>query len=197
MAYNKKVTMKIKKILAIILIVAPAFHSCRATKEISKSEDLTEKTTSCLNMGRSDKNFFRVFSIGKGKDLETSRENALFLAKQRISTLIISTMNTVIVLYADDVEAGEGNNLVSSFENISKSIVRKQVTDSIIMCEEGRQDDNGMYETVLAIELGTGAFIKGMEQVISKDYMLSLMYDREVFLEHFYAEMSKINFQNN
>jgi hypothetical protein len=194
MVYNKKVIMKIKTIIAILLIVTAAFPSCRGTKEISKSEDLTEKTTSCLNMGRSDKNFFRVFSNGKGKDLESSRENALFLAKQHISNLINLTMKNVIVLYANDVEAGDGNNLVSSFENISKSIVSKQVTDSIIICEERRPDDNGMYETVLAIELGTGAFIKGMEQVISKDYMLSLMYDREVFLEHFYAEMEKINF---
>ncbi len=186
--------MKTKTIIAILLIAAFAFPSCRSTKEISKSKDLTEKTIPCLDRGRSDKNFFRVFSHGNGKDLETSRENALLLAKQGISALINSTMNSVIVHYASDVEAGEGNNLVLSFENVSKSIVNKQVTDSIVICEERRPADNGMYVTFLAIELGTEAFIKGFEQVISKDYMLSLMYDREVFLEHFYAEMAKISF---
>jgi hypothetical protein len=191
MVYYIKVIVKIKTIIAIVLIAA--LPSCRSTKEISKSEDPTEKTIPCLNLGRSDKNFFRVFSNAMGKDLETSRENALLLAKQRISTLMNSTMNSVIVLYASAVEAGEGNNLVSSFEDISKSNISKHVKNSIVICEESRPVDNGMYETFLVVELGTETFIKGLEQLILTDYMLNLMYDREVLLEHFNTEMGKIS----
>lgn len=183
--------MKIKTLLAMVLI--SALPSCRSTKEISKSDVPTEKTIPCLNMGRSDKNFFRVFSNGNGKDLETSREDALLLAKQGISALINSIMSSAIILYAKDVEAGEGNNLVSSFENISKSVIDKQITDSIIVCEEKKLTQDGIYITYLAVAIETDAFIKGFEEVISKDYMLSLMYDREVFLEHFYTEMAKIS----
>ena len=188
-----------RKISLVAMLVMTAFviSSCGGSKKMDK--DTAERTGGfhelklpCADKGKSDKKFFRASSVGHSKDLATSREKALLMTKQRLATLINSTLKSVTERYVNEMEAGDGSEFSQTFENMTRDVVKQQISDVTITCEKTGQKDDGSYETYMAIEVDKDVVLNGINAGISRDKKLETLYDKERFKKTYEEEMNKL-----
>jgi hypothetical protein len=192
----KTVTRKIG-LIAMVLISALVMSSCGGSKKMDK--DTAERTGGfhelklpCVDKGTSDKKYFRAASVGKSKDLATSREKALLMTKQRLASLIQSTLKSVTERYVNEMDAADGNEFSQTFENLTRDVVKQKLVDITIICEKTGQKNDGSYETYMAIEVSKDDIYNGIDKGISRDKKLETLYDRERFRKTYEEEMSKM-----
>lgn len=183
-----------KKVTFVVLSLATAFvfSSCGGTKEASNG-GFKEITVPCADKGRSDATFFRASSSGTSRDMATSREKALLLTKQRLASLISSTMKSVTERYVNEMDVADASEFEQTFENMTRDVVKQKLVEVTITCEKVGQKDDGSYETYLAVEVSKDAIYNGIDKGISRDKKLEVMYDREKFREKFDEEMSNLS----
>lgn len=196
----KKFTRKLS-LMAMVLITAFAVSSCGGSKKVDK--DTAERTGGfhelklpCADKGKSDKKFFRASSVGHSRDLATSREKALLMTKQRLATLISSTLKSVTERYVNEMEAGDGSEFSQTFENMTRDIVKQKLVDVTITCEKTGQKDDGSYETYMAIEVDKDVVLNGINSGVSRDKKLETLYDKERFKKTYEEEMNKMGGEN-
>jgi hypothetical protein len=184
-------------LVAMLVITAFVISSCGGSKKVDK--DTAERTGGfhelklpCADKGKSDKKFFRASSVGHSKDLATSREKALLMTKQRLATLINSTLKSVTERYVNEMEAGDGSEFSQTFENMTRDVVKQQISDVTITCEKTGQKDDGSYETYMAIEVDKDVVLNGINAGISRDKKLETLYDKERFKKTYEEEMNKL-----
>ncbi|MCK5856175.1 MAG: hypothetical protein KAG64_01725 [Bacteroidales bacterium] len=184
-------------LIAMLVISAFVISSCGGSKKIDKDTaertgGFHELTLPCADKGKSDKKFFRASSVGHSRDLATSREKALLMTKQRLATLINSTLKSVTERYANEMDAGQGGEFSQTFENLTRDVVKQQLSDVIIICEKTGQKDDGSYETYMAIEMDKDVILKGINAGISRDKKMEVLYDKERFKKTYEDEMTKM-----
>ena len=192
----KKITRKMG-LIAILLISTFAITSCGGSKKVDKeTADRTggfhELKLPCADKGKSDRKFFRASSVGHSRDLATSREKALLMTKQRLATLINSTLKSVTERYVNEMEAGDGDQFSQTFENMTRDVVNQQLSEITITCEKTGQKDDGSYETYMAIEVDKDVVFKGINAGVSRDKKLETLYDKERFKKTYEEEMNKL-----
>ncbi len=192
----EKFTKKIS-LIALLFVSALVISSCGGSKKVDK--DTAERTGGfhelklpCADKGSSDKKFFRASSVGNSKDLATSREKALLMTKQRLASLIQSTLKSVTERYVNEMDAGDGSEFSQTFENITRDVVKQKLVDITIICEKTGQKDDGSYETYMAIEVSKEAIYNGVDKGISRDKKMETLYDREKFRKTYEEEMNKM-----
>ena len=112
----KTITSKIS-FIALLMIGGFIMVSCGGSKKAAKAVDSVDKSTGgfnevtipCVKNGYSDKTYFRASSSGMSKDMATSREKALLMTKQRLATLISSTLKSVTERYVNEMDAADAN----------------------------------------------------------------------------------------
>ena len=184
-------------LITMLLFSALIITSCGGSKKVDK--DTAERTGGfhelklpCADKGQSDKKYFRAASVGKSKDLATSREKALLMTKQRLASLIQSTLKSVTERYVNEMDAADGNEFSQTFENITRDVVKQQLSDITIICEKTGQKDDGSYETYMAIEVNKDDIYNGIDKGISRDKKMETLYDRERFRKTYEEEMNKL-----
>jgi len=192
----KNLTTKMS-LIAMLVISAFVITSCGGSKKMdkdtaSRTGGFHELKLPCVDKGQSDKHFFRASSVGHSRDLATSREKALLMTKQRLATLINSTLKSVTERYVNEMEAGEGDEFSQTFENLTRDVVKQQLSDVKIICEKTGQKDDGSYETYMAIEMDKDAVLKGINAGVSRDKKMETLYDKERFKKVYEEEMSKM-----
>ncbi len=188
--------MKMKFInlmLGAALIVG--LSACGGKKSITKETGFQELEIPCTDKGRSDANFFRAASVGKSQDLATSKEKALLLTKQRLASLISSTLKSVSERYVNEMDAGDASEFNQNFENMTRDVVNQQLVDVTIICEKTGKTSDGKFETYMAIEVSKDAIYNGVNKGIGRDKKLEVKYDQMKFKEKFDEEMNKLEKQ--
>jgi len=192
----KNLTIKIS-LISMLIISAFVISSCGGSKKMDK--DTAERTGGfhelklpCADKGVSDKHYFRASSVGHSRDLATSREKALLMTKQRLATLISSTLKSVTERYVNEMDAGEGNEFSQTFENLTRDVVKQKLGDIKIICEKTGQKDDGTYDTYMAIEMDKDVVLNGINAGISRDKKLETLYDKERFKKTYEEEMNKL-----
>ena len=161
-------------------------------KKTTTNNKFKEITIPCSSEGRSNSDYFRASSVGKSRDLATSKEKALLLTKQRLSSLISSTLKSVTERYVNDMQIGEETEFEQTFENMTRDIVKQKLQDIAVICEKTGQNDKGEFETYMAIEVKKDVIYNGVDKGISKDKKLAAQYDRMKFKEKFDEEMNQL-----
>ncbi len=185
--------MKKFSVFFFVAIAAVAFSSCGGTKDVAKTTGgFNEITIPCADKGQSDKEFFRASSVGKSRDMATSREKALLMTKQRLASLVSSTLKSVTERYVNEMEVADASEFEQTFENMTRDVVNQQLSDIAITCEKTGVKDDGSYETYMAVEVSKDAIYNGVDNGLSQDKKLQVMYDRQKFKEKFDEEMSKL-----
>lgn len=190
--FTKKISL-----MALLIVSALVISSCGGSKKAEKeTADRTggfhELKIPCVDKGSSDKNYFRAASVGNSKDLATSREKALLMTKQRLASLIQSTLKSVTERYVNEMDAADGSEFSQTFENITRDVVNQKLVDITIICEKTGQKDDGSYETYMAIEVSKEAIYNGVDKGISRDKKMETLYDREKFRKTYEEEMNKL-----
>jgi len=184
-------------LIAMVLMSALVITSCGGSKKMDKeTADRTggfhELKLPCVDKGKSDKKYFRAASVGKSKDLATSREKALLMTKQRLASLIQSTLKSVTERYANEMDAGDATEFKQTFENITRDVVKQRLVDITIICEKTGQKDDGSYETYMAVEVSKDDIYNGIDKGISNNKKMETLYDRERFRKTYEEEMAKM-----
>ncbi len=193
----KSITSKIS-IIAFIVISGFILSSCGGSKKATEKETAKETggfhelTLPCVDKGYSNKKYFRASSVGHSLDLATSREKALLMTKQRLATLIHSTLKSVTERYANEMDAGGASEFSQTFENMTRDIVKQELSDITVICEKTGKKDDGSYETYMAIEVSKDAIYNGVDKGISRDKKLETLYDKERFKKTYEEEMNKL-----
>lgn len=189
--------MKMKFLsLALGVSVALLMSSCGGKQDIAKKTGFQEIEIPCTEKGQSDAAFFRASNVGKSKDLATSKEKALLLCKQRLASLIGSTLKSVTERYASEMDAAGATEFNQNFENMTRDVVNQKLQDITVTCEKTGMTSDGMYETYMAIEVSKEAILNGINSGISRDKKLEVKYDQMKFKEKFDEEMNKLEKQN-
>ena len=183
--------MKLGSLSLAFVLTLFLLSSCGVSKTTTVSK-FKEITIPCSSEGRSNSDYFRASSVGKSRDLATSKEKALLLTKQRLASLISSTLKSVTERYVNDMQIGEETEFEQTFENMTRDIVKQKLQDIAITCEKTGQNDKGEYETYMALEVKKDVIYNGVDKGISKDKKLAAQYDRMKFKEKFDEEMNQL-----
>jgi len=194
----KTITSKLS-IFAFLMFTGFLMVSCGGSKE-AEAVDSVDKNTGgfneitipCAKDGYSDKKFFRASSSGKSKDLATSREKALLMTKQRLASLISSTLKSVTERYVNEMDAADATEFNQTFENMTRDVVKQQLADIRVTCEKTGKKDDGSFETFIAIEVDKETILNGIDKGISRDKKMEVLYDKERFKKTYEAEMDKM-----
>jgi len=114
------------------------------------------------------------------------------MTKERLASLIQSTLKSVTERYVNEMDAADGNEFSQTFENITRDVVKQKLVDITIICEKTGQKDDGSYETYMAIEVSKEDIYNGVDKGISRDKKMETLYDRERFRKTYEEEMNKM-----
>ena len=119
----------------------------------------------------------------------------MLLTKQRLASLISSTLKSVSERYVNEMDAGDASEFNQNFENMTRDVVNQQLVDVTIICEKTGKTSDGKFETYMAIEVSKDAIYNGVNKGIGRDKKLEVKYDQMKFKEKFDEEMNKLEKQ--
>jgi len=189
--------MNFKKTIGLgSLIVALAFggYSCKSKKTVASNSEVGQilEDLPCETAGKSDKKFFRAFSMATSSDLSLSKEKALLLAKQRLVTLIQSNTKSVTDRYVNESELGSASEFEQKFENLTREVADEKISNIVVACEKSSVLPDKKYRSFVAIEVSKEDLLNEMNNRISKNAKLQIDYDKKKYEEIFNQEMEKM-----
>lgn len=179
-------------ILSLVALGAMVFASCGSSKPASVTKGRQELTVPCQEFGTNTKDAFRASATAKSQDLNLAKQKALLNAKQSLAASIESTIKSVTENYASEMDAAGKQEFEQSYQSLTKEVVNQKLNSVKVTCEKYFQADGGGYEAFVAVEMNKNDVINTVENSISKDKKLEVMYDREKFRQKFDEEMSKL-----
>ncbi|MGQ1786413.1 hypothetical protein [Saccharicrinis sp. GN24d3] len=189
--------MKLKQTIGLgALAVCLTFgaYSCKSKEKIATNSEVGEilEDMPCEKNGKSDKNYFRAFSMATSSDLSLSKEKALLLAKQRLVTLIQSNTKSVTDRYVNEREVGSAAEFEQKFENLTREVADETISNIVVACEKSSVLPDKKYRSFVAIEVEKEELLNSMNNRISKDAKLQVDYDKKKYEEIFNQEMEKM-----
>lgn len=140
----------------------------------------------------SDKTTFRASGEGYSNSMTTAKDKALQVARARLATSIELTMKRVIDSYASSYESGVNEESKSKYQEISRTIVNRQLQGCVPICEKIMKTAEGAFRAYVAVELGGPEIIEAVSNSVKSDDKLRIDYEYEKFKEVFNAEMDKL-----
>ncbi len=189
--------MNLKKTIGLgMLTVALIFgsYSCKSKKTVASNSEVGQilEDLPCEKEGKSDKNYYRAFSMATSSDLSLSKEKALLLAKQRLVTLIESTTKSVTDRYANEREVGDASEFEQKFENLTREVANQTISNIVVACEKSSVLPDKKYRSFVAIEVSKEELLNQMNDKISQDSKLQMDYDKMKYEQIFNEEMEKL-----
>ncbi len=181
-------------ISVLIMALAIGGFSCKSKKKVTSNSEVGQvlEDLPCEKDGKSDKNYYRAFSMATSSDLSLSKEKALLLAKQRLVTLIESTTKSVTDRYANEREMGDAAEFEQKFENLTREVANETISNIVVACEKSSVLPDKKYRSFVAIEVSKEDLLNGMNDKISGDSKLQMDYDKKKYEEIFNQEMEKM-----
>jgi len=193
--------MKTKFTFSLFLVFSVSvflFVGCKSTKVTTNKEvGRILEDIPCDKEGVSDKNYFRASAIATSNDLSLSKEKALLLAKQRVSTLISTRIKGVTERYVNETEVQNQGDFEQKFENLTREVIDLQMNDITIICNKSSVLDDGRYRSFCAIEISKEEFYNGIDKGLSNDKKVQVDYDKMKFEKIYKEEMEKIETERN
>ncbi len=169
-------------------------YSCKSKEKVATNSEVGEilEDMPCEKNGRSDKNYFRAFSMATSSDLSLSKEKALLLAKQRLVTLIQSNTKSVTDRYVNEREVGSASEFEQKFENLTREVADQTISNIVVACEKSSVLPDRKYRSFVSIEVEKEELLNSLSNRISKDAKLQVDYDKKKYEEIFNQEMEKM-----
>ncbi|MCW3804003.1 hypothetical protein [Plebeiibacterium marinum] len=189
--------MKLKQTIglgALALCLTFGAYSCKSKKAVTSNSEVGQilEDLPCEKNGKSDKNYFRAFSMATSSDLSLSKEKALLLAKQRLVTLIKSNTKSVTDRYVNEREMGSAAEFEQKFENLTREVADETISNIVVACEKSSVLPDKKYRSFVAIEVEKEDLLNSMNNKISSNSKLQIDYDKKKYEEIFREEMEKM-----
>ncbi|WP_075590515.1 hypothetical protein [Labilibacter marinus] len=189
--------MKLKQTIglgALAICLTFGAYSCKSKEKVATNSEVGQilEDMPCEKNGKSDKKFFRAFSMATSSDLSLSKEKALLLAKQRLVTLIQSNTKSVTDRYVNEREVGSASEFEQKFENLTREVADQTISNIVVACEKSSVLADKKYRSFVAIEVEKEELLNAMNNKISRDAKLQVDYDKKKYEEIFNQEMEKM-----
>ena len=189
--------MKLKQTIGLgALAVCLSFgaYSCKSKEKVATNSEVGKilEDMPCEKDGKSDKNYFRAFSMATSSDLSLSKEKALLLAKQRLVTLIQSNTKSVTDRYVNEREVGSASEFEQKFENLTREVADETIGNIVVACEKSSVLPDKKYRSFVAIEVEKEELLNTLNNKISSSAKLQVDYDKKKYEEIFNQEMEKL-----
>jgi hypothetical protein len=186
-----------KRLFLPLFAMGFVLASCGSKNKAGVKEKVVDNTFEIINLPcdefkSSTSTAFRATQSQTSTDLSFSREKALTLAKQRLASLISTTMKSVTDRYANEYQSGNDMELKGKFENMTREIVNQQLNDITILCEKSGKDKDGKYITYIAVEISREGLKNAAENKLADKTKLGIDYDKMKFEKIFNDEMDKM-----
>ena len=184
----------LKSVFLLLLTYVSLFlYGCGSSEKIQKATGAKEVELPCNeNKHRSDDEYFRARQSGKSPNLATAKKIALQNAKSELSGSIQSMMKRVTDQYTSQYDVGDDTEFRRNFQEESRTVVRQNLSNVRVICEQILQEQDGSYNRFVAIELNKEELLSGLNSRISNDEKLQIRYDEKKFEETFNEEMKKL-----
>lgn len=161
-----------KKILLFAFIAMVAF-ACGTNKK-KATEGLTEiKGPFSGNKYESNRRYFRATGSGESINLESSRSQAMLLAKQRLASSVQTQIKSVQEAYSSDRKAEGGTEFEERFQNLTREVLNQIIVDVSTIDEKTFQKSDGTYITYLALEARKKTTYKKLKEIAKQRTTLS------------------------
>ncbi len=181
----------------VVVILTLAMNSCKSTKDITKSKDVTEiKVPLSGKEYRSNKKFFRAKSSGRSVNMAVAKKIAIVNAKAEIAGLIRTKVKVVTVDYTKQRTVSNAIEFGNTLDDETRLLVNEELKSVAIIGEKILQLKDGSYQYWVAIEISKDDIMNGINNKISKDKKLQLDYDKHKFKQVFDKEMEKFEKDN-
>lgn len=189
--------MNLKKTIgfgALVVCLILGTYSCKSKKKVVTNSEVGQilEDLPCEGSGKSDKKYFRAFSMATSSDLSLSKEKALLLAKQRLVTLIESNTKSVTDRYVNEREMGSASEFEQKFENLTREVADETISNIVVACEKSSVLADRKYRSFVAIEVSKEDLLNKLNNRISSDAKLQIDYDKKKYEDIFNEEMSKM-----
>ncbi len=190
--------MKKNLILAVLLFTTAGLTSCKSKKKDNGvKEKVVEQTFEivtlpCDEFKSSTKEAFRATQSQSSNDLSFSREKALTLSKQRLASLINTSIKSVTDRYMNEYQDGQSMELKGKFENMTREVVNEKLRDITILCEKTAREKDGRFTTYIAIEVSREGLKNDLSNRLGDKTKLNIDYDKMKFEKIFNEEMDKM-----
>lgn len=145
---------------------------------------------------RSNKNYFKASQSGESPDLSTAKKIALLNSKTELAGNIQSTIKSVTEQYTNQKSVSDKKNFEGKFEQLGREVVNQELVSVKIIGEKVMQNrKTGFYTYYIAIETPCEKIKERLEKEISKDELLQLEYDKQLYEKIYNEEMSKLENQ--
>ena len=164
-----------------LLFVSLMFISCGGVKTPSGEVDVN---LPCQGKKyQSDKKNFRVFVIGKSKNINAAIKSAKSKARNQLALAIETKVKVVIETYSNQTS----NELAESEQEMGILSARASIKKMIPICAKTTKDRSGFYRHYLSAELSVNSVVNNMDEKIKSEFFS----DRAKFREIFEQEMNK------
>lgn len=134
--------MKTKFLLIIFsTVIIFSINSCKSKQQSIKS----------------DSEYYRADARATSNNREASREKALFIAKQRLASLIQSSIESKTINSSTPSDTSESAQEIKS---LTQKVINQNLVDIKIINEETHTIKGGKYESYIALEVSRQAIHK-------------------------------------
>ena len=182
----------------VFLFVAIALLSvgCASKKEDKQQEAYkgdVSVTVPCSGKDyQSNSKTFRSLGMGFSTDMQIARSKALQNARAELATQINATIKRVVDNYASSYQMGEEEEAKSKFQDLSRTVVNRELGGTIVICDETTRTPEGKFRCYIVVELGGPEVAEKVANAVKADDKLRIDYEYEKFKQTFDEEMNKL-----
>ena len=154
-----------KKLIIALSVFALILGSCK-----TKQKGMTEvNEVFSGNKYEGNNRFFRATGSGESSDLETAKDKALLLSKQRLASSVQTQIKQVAENYKGDVQdASNIGDFKQRFQQLTREVLNQIIVEiNVIDQKTFRRDGNGNYVSHVALEAKKKAVYLKLKEIAS------------------------------
>lgn len=177
---------------------ALAFSGCKGNKETTSTPDsrgevrIVEYCSGPEFLTNGE--YFRASATGTSPQREIAKKIARQNAEATLARAVEATVEIVAENQATQLGFGTTEEATSKFNELSRTIVNKELTGAITICQELTMTEDKKYIAYLAIELSGGQLAEAYVQGLKQEERIRAEYNYDQFKQTFEEVMS--NYKN-
>lgn len=192
--------MKKCTLLMMTIATVLTFASCKSSKQAVQTPPpgRTEIDIPCVTESMDDDDFFKALGTASNVNMQNSRSAAFDAAKSMLSKRLGGFITGLSTDYSR-VVAGEAQQekVQRMMEGEFYQVVERMLNDASKTCEKMYQNQNGAYESYIAIQVSKKELINKMTDKLTDNQELEIEFNRDQFRKFADKKMKELQEMQN
>lgn len=193
--------MKKTTLVIMIIAIAVAFASCKSSKQVLQTPPpgRTEIDLPCVAESMDNDEYFRAMGTSSNLNMQNARSAAFDAAKSMLNKRLGGFITGLSTDYSRTV-AGDAqlDKVQRMMESELYQVVERMLNDASKTCEKMYQNQNGAYESYIAIQVSKKEMVNKMADKLTNNQELEIEFNRDQFRKFAEKKMQELeDMQNN